>query len=472
MSLERFAEAEAAMARGQRDEGIRLTAEQLTLDPKAPLNVYRNFSAMMVRLKRYEDGAKWARQGTEVYPKDSQLWNNLGVSLRRLARFDEALAALRQSQKLDPKSNSAPINMGNVYNDMKDGKRAVEIWTKLVRSAPTNAEFQRSLGRGLLHSGEPEKAEMRFRLAVKLKPDYEDAWLDLINLTTDPLDLLSVIPLIDQALTAVPSLTKLCETKAGLYRRLNRHKDAEAYLLGLIPIYGDVPWLHNMIGTTISEWDRERAHIHMRKAIELDPTNAAYHMALAESLSRTRGPKEADYLEQSYHVLKGAAGLLELNPSELKVASEVYTRLGDYDASDALGTFKDIGRKFSENGKHTALLLHLSRVKTEEDRHELLTQHKIWGDSIQGQAEKQKLAFPAPRPATEKFAWALCRLTFADTRSRILPCPCLNITTRAGSRFIVIPIIYRRKTICRSASPKWWMASAGRKKSQIAMPLR
>ena len=402
MSLERFAEAEAAMARGQRDEAIRLMVEQLTLDPKAPIQVYRNFSAMLIRSKRYEDGAQWSRQWTEVYPRDATLWNNLGVSWRRLARYEEALAALRQSQKLDPKSNSAPINMGNVYNDMKDGRRSVDTWTKLVRSAPTNAEFQRSLGRGLMYSGEPDKAEMRFRLAVKLKPDYEDAWIDLVNLTTDSLDPLNVIPIIDQALSATPSLTKLCEIKAMLYRRLNRNKEAEAYLLSLIPVYGDVPWLHNLIGTTISEWDRERAHGHMRKAIELDPTKADYRMALAESLSRTRGPKESEFLEQAYHVLKGAEGMLELNPSELKVASEIFTRLADYDASDSLASFEEIGRKFASNGKHTALLLHLSRVRSDADRHELVTQHKMWGDAIQAQAIKQPITFPVPRPADGK----------------------------------------------------------------------
>lgn len=402
MSLERFAEADAAIARGQRDEGLRMIADQLTQDPNAPVQAYRNFSAMLIRIKRYAEAAKWARQGTELYPRDANLWNNLGVSLRRLARYEEALAALRTCQKLDPKSTAALINIGNVYNDTKDARRSVELWTKLVRGAPTNHEFQRSLARGYLYSGDLDKAEMRFRLAIKLRPDYEDAWLDLINLNAEKNDPLSAIPLLDQALAGAPKMVKLCEAKAMLYRRANKHRDAEAYLLSLLPIYGDVAWLHNMIGTTISEWDRERAHVHMQKAIDLDGSNSAYRMALAESLSRTRGPKEAAYLEQAYGVLKAAEGMLELTPSELKVAAEIYTRLADYDETDKLGTFKEIGRKFVENGKHTALLLHLSRVKTAEDRRELVEQHRIWGNLASKAAAKNPLVYPAPRAKNGK----------------------------------------------------------------------
>ena len=45
MSLNRFAEAEAAFQAGRRDEGKSLTARQLEADPDAPAAVYRNFGA-------------------------------------------------------------------------------------------------------------------------------------------------------------------------------------------------------------------------------------------------------------------------------------------------------------------------------------------------------------------------------------------------------------------------------------------
>ncbi|MCA3712762.1 MAG: hypothetical protein IOB86_10010, partial [Phenylobacterium sp.] len=49
MSLNRFAEAEAAFQAGRRDEGKRLTAEQLEADPDAPAGVYRNLGAILIR---------------------------------------------------------------------------------------------------------------------------------------------------------------------------------------------------------------------------------------------------------------------------------------------------------------------------------------------------------------------------------------------------------------------------------------
>ena len=382
MVLERFAAAEAELAAGRRDEGIRLTIEQLTLDPDAPIHLYRNLTALLIRHKMYAEAGHWADIGSQQYPHDYNIWNNLGVALRRLHRYDDAIAALTQCQKIDPKNLAAQINLGNVYNDMRDGPNGVSVWSKLVKSAPANSEYQRGLGRGNWHCGDLDKAEMRLRLATKLKPDFLDAWLDLITVTAERGDTMDSMIVFDQALAAMPNGEKLYEAKAVMLKRANRSKEAEAFLTTLIPRFDNSAWLHLQIGSTVSEWDRGRAHRHMERAIALEPENWSYQLTLAESLSRTRGPAESHMLEQSYVVLKKAIDHAELTPSNLKVATEILTRLADFDAADALCDFTEMGRKFAESGKHTALLAHLSRVKTPEDRVELVEQHKIWGDLV------------------------------------------------------------------------------------------
>ena len=231
MSLTRFADGEAALASGRREDGIRLIAEELEKDPVAPLLVYRNFCSLLFRHQRYAEGERWARQGTEQYPRDFDLWNLLGVCLRRLKRFDDALAALDRAQKINPKSDVSAINRGNIYNDIKNGPAAVAVWTKVVRGAPANAEHQRALGRAYWNSGDLEKAEMRFRLAARLKPSLTDAWLDLSNVVLERTGPDASLKVLDEGIAAATDGARLCEAKAALLRRLSRPKEAEAFLL-------------------------------------------------------------------------------------------------------------------------------------------------------------------------------------------------------------------------------------------------
>ena len=398
--LDRFADAETALRAGRRADGIDLIVEQLTADPAAPRSVYHNFCALLIRDTRYELAEEWTRVAVGQFPRDYDLWNMLGVALRRLKRFDEALEAFAVCQKLDPKNIAAQINAGNVHNDRDDGPAGFALWSKLVRAQPANAEFQRALGRSHMSLRELDKAEMRFNLATKLKPTYLDAWLDLSSVAADrePAQALLVL---DRAEAAMPEEPRILEAKAIMLRRAGRTSDAAVYLAGLLTRFGDVAWIHQQMGQTVMENDRRRAHLHMEKAIELAPDKLEYRMALAESLGRTR-IDEAECLERGYQVLTGVIGEVEKTPSNLKIASEILTRMGDFDAADELASFRDMGRAFAESGKHTALLAHLGRVKTPEDRIELMEQHRIWGDLMIGALGRRPIVQPGPRAPNGK----------------------------------------------------------------------
>lgn len=397
MSLTRFADGEAALASGRREDGIRLIAEELEKDPVAPLLVYRNFCSLLFRHQRYAEGERWARQGTEQYPRDFDLWNLLGVCLRRLKRFDDALAALDRAQKINPKSDVSAINRGNIYNDIKNGPAAVAVWTKVVRGAPANAEHQRALGRAYWNSGDLEKAEMRFRLAARLKPSLTDAWLDLSNVVLERTGPDASLKVLDEGIAAATDGARLCEAKAALLRRLSRPKEAEAFLLSLVDKFDHAAWLHHQLGATVMDWDRPRAHEHLRKAIALDPDNMSIRVTLAESLSRTRGPEEAQMVDQSYRVLKEALPRMEQNAAHLKVASELLTRLADFDALETLPGFDEMGRMFADTGKHTALMAHLSRVRTPQDRHSLVDMHRSWGGLVTRAVSTRPIDHPRTR---------------------------------------------------------------------------
>ena len=403
MSIERFAPAEAALKAGDFNEGVRLLEAELERDPAAPVGIYRNFSAMLFRNKDYVRAGRWAQAGTALHPKDFELWNILGVCYRRQKDYDNAIKALRQAEKINPKNTSALSNRGNVYNDMRNGPAAVEVFTKLVRLQPSSAELQRSLGRGHWFSGDLPKAVMRMNLAVKLKPDYADGWLDLAAVTAELKGYADSLAIMDQAVALIPAEPRLFEARTTALRRTGRLRDAEAYLTELRQNYDDQAWLHYQLGGVISDYDRPRGNEHLEKAVQLAPDNFDYRIALIESLGRSRYGDEAAHLERSYTLLKEVlTPETELTPAGLKVALEVLIRLADYDATEMLGSFSKVGHTWAEAGKHTALLGHLARVVTPEDRLDLVEMHRVWGQAVIKATQRWPLTRRPPRPANGK----------------------------------------------------------------------
>lgn len=413
----RIAEAEAALKAGRFEEGAALIEAELSETPKVTAQLYKNYTAMLFRRNLFERGVRWARQAVEVHPRDGDLWNTLGVFLRRTGDLDGALEALNTALKLQPKNEGALHNKGNVLNDQRNGPAAVEVFTKLVRTQPTNAEMQRSLGRAHWYAHDYDKAEMRLRLATRLKPDGIDAWLDLASLFAETKGVDESVEVLDQAL-AITDSVRFKEARAIAMRRGSRLRESAAYMESLLDQHGDEHWLQHQLGAVLSDWDRPRANVHLERAIALNPTSMDYRMAFVESLARSRYGDEAAHLDRAYAELKAATEVGKLTTgAHLKVASEVLGRVCDFDGLDQVCDFKETGRQWAREGRHTAMLSQLSRVKEPEDRDELITQHRMWGDKI---LDRVKL-FPIKRPTGPRPDNGKIRLGFMSSDLRLHP---------------------------------------------------
>jgi len=415
---ERLLAADAALKSGKPAEAIELIEAVLTEDPAQGVQVYRVLTLQLYNAKRYEEAAEWGAKALKRFPKEFELWNLQGVILRRAVRYDEALKALDQAQKLNPKSIAPQINKGNIYNDQANGPAAEAVFSKLVRLDPRSAEYQRGLGRALMVQKRLDQAAVRCRQAIALKKDYADAWLDWSAIECDRLNFDAAVAVADKAVAAVPNDPRILEAKGVILRRMGMHQAAEDYLLSLLPAHGEAAWLQSALGTTIADRDRVRANQYLGKAVQLEPGNLDYRMSLAESLERSRHGDEGANIEAAYALLKETLGMGfgALSPKHAKVANEILIRVCDFEALDALGSFRDLGRGWALSGRHTALLKHLARVTTPDDRHELLAQHKLWGDAVQTAAK----AHPVTR-ATRRREGEKIRLGFMSSDLRSHP---------------------------------------------------
>jgi predicted O-linked N-acetylglucosamine transferase (SPINDLY family) len=392
-----------ALKAGRSSDAVAMIIELLTEAPDQPAQVYRVLLIHLYRAGRMDEGEAWSARAVEKHPRETEFWNLRGVFLRQLKRHADALAALDEAIRLAPNSASPQINRGNVLLDMGDGVRAEALYTKLARADPRNAEYQRQLGRALRQQGKLDAAMVRWRQAVALRKNYLDAWLDMIGSLNEHHKHAQAHAVLDKAIAANPDEVRLYEARAVLFRRAAELRKAEAYLIDLMPRFPGAAWLEYQLGSTLTEYDRVRANTHLRRAIELEPDNPDYLIGFIESIERTRTGDEGANIEEAYQHLKRLLTRQKLtSASHLKVASEVLIRVAAFDELAQLGAPREVGRIWAEAGKHTALLKQLARVRTHEDKLELLEQHRIWGRQVEAHAAQNPIRRPPPRPRSGK----------------------------------------------------------------------
>jgi protein O-GlcNAc transferase len=401
---QRLAAAEAALKANEGAAAIEHLVAALEEDPAQTAQVYRVLLIQFFRAARHAEAEPWTARAVQRFPKDAGLWNLRGVTLRNLKRYPEALTALDTAVKLAPKDMSILINRGNVLADLGDGVRAEQVFTKLARADPRNSEHHRQLGRALVKQGKRDQALSRFKQAVAVKRDNIEAWLDLLGQFLERHDADGAFDIVEKALAANPDNPRLLESKVVIFRRSGQVRLADTYLTDLVATHPDVAWVHYQLGGAVSDYDRERANVHLRRAVELEPDKLDYRMSLIESLERTRTGDEGANIEEAYQLATVAVArhLAELSPSHLKIAYEVFVRVGAFDEMDLLGDLSSLGRVWAEAGKHTALLKLLAQVKSLDDRYELLEQHRIWGRQAERDAALHPIRKPEPRPAGGK----------------------------------------------------------------------
>ncbi|WP_372783600.1 tetratricopeptide repeat protein [Phenylobacterium sp.] len=396
---ERLAAADAALKAGRSDEAIQRLTELLEADPAQTAGVYRALLLQLYKAGRLDAAARWGEAAAARHPRDLEILNLLGVVYRRLSRYPEALATLDRAAKLNPNNIAVQSNRGNVLQDLGEDARAEAVFAKLLRAEPRNSDFQRQLGRSLLRQGKTAAAMMRLRQAVALKKDHIEAWLDLIGYENDLNHVEAAEALVDKALAANPDHPRLHDARATVIRRSGQRRRGEAYLMDLLPRFENAAWLHAQLGALITDYDQERAAVHLRKAVALEPDNIDRLMALIESLERLRKGDEGANIEEAYQLAGQALALKSKDPGHLKILNELLIRVCAFDALDSLGDFKTLGRGWANSGRHTALLKQFAFVRGPEDRLELLEQHRIWGRLVEAAVAASPITRPPPRPA-------------------------------------------------------------------------
>src|SRR5579872_1417669 len=129
--------------------------------------------------QHFVDGEQILNKIIALHPEDLSTRLQLGRTLLILEKYDDAIADLLVAQKLDPKNSLVQQDLGHLYLQSKKYDQAEALYRSMLAAHPDDAQLHEYLGIALLKQRKFSEAQQELLTAVKLKPDFGEAYGDL-----------------------------------------------------------------------------------------------------------------------------------------------------------------------------------------------------------------------------------------------------------------------------------------------------
>jgi tetratricopeptide (TPR) repeat protein len=136
---------------------------------------WNNKVAVLITMKRYEEGIAAADIGIRLKPDFPQVWNNRAIALHKTSRDPEALDSVNKALSLAPKFSDALLNKGTILKKLGDLDGAGNIYERMVRDNPNDLEATSNLGDYYEQKGRLQDALVAYESALLINPRFEDA---------------------------------------------------------------------------------------------------------------------------------------------------------------------------------------------------------------------------------------------------------------------------------------------------------
>lgn len=153
----------------------------LRLDPDY-VECLSNLAAALKEVKQFDGALAAADRAIELRPDFAEAHNNRGEILFKQARFFEAAESYRAAVGHRHNYVAAMINLSSARKECGDIDAAREILHDVLRRNPDSPRAHNSLGVLLEQLGQGEEAADKFRQAIRLSPDYANAYYQLAQL--------------------------------------------------------------------------------------------------------------------------------------------------------------------------------------------------------------------------------------------------------------------------------------------------
>jgi Flp pilus assembly protein TadD len=154
------------------------TTDPHTADP-ATTEAAIGLTNIYMKSNRLGDAEPLLRKLAADRADDAGIHLQLGRVLDAESKKDEAIAEFQTALKLAPADSDAQRELADLYSGAGKNDLAESAYRALVATQPKDAELHRGLGQALLRQKKFPEAEQEFLIALRLKRDWPEIYVDL-----------------------------------------------------------------------------------------------------------------------------------------------------------------------------------------------------------------------------------------------------------------------------------------------------
>jgi tetratricopeptide (TPR) repeat protein len=288
----------------------------------ASSQVYERLANFYLLQKDYVSAITMLQHLLDLNPSDISLYYQIG-SLYAATDPIKALPFLAQASEIDP---AIAIQAQNLHDKIRTASLSDDLaYTLLIA------------GRQLASWGDWELATVAFQNAVKIQPEYTDAWAFLSE-AQQQMELLlngsvsgAGLHELENAIRLDPN-SPLANTLMGLYwERQGDYSQAQLYLEHAIASSPKDSFLYSELGNILTKaGDLPAAQSAYEKAIQLSPQEPLFYRLLAEFALQN----QIQIRELALPAARKAVNLDPKNPASLDVMAQVLLMLQDYRSAE------------------------------------------------------------------------------------------------------------------------------------------
>ncbi|HEY6338880.1 MAG TPA: tetratricopeptide repeat protein, partial [Candidatus Sulfotelmatobacter sp.] len=214
--------------------------QALAIDPKSEALV--GLANIYIGGRRFVEAEEYLRQLVLAEPGNAAAHIQLGRVWAAEGKNEAAVSELEAGTKLAPADASVQRDLADLYLAAGKNGQAEAAYRALLTGHGNDADLHRSFGQALLREKKFPDAQQEFLAAVKLKPDFAEAYGDLAFAASENKNYPLVIKALDVRAKFLPELAITYFLRASAYDHLRELKQAAAnYHLFLNTANGKYP---------------------------------------------------------------------------------------------------------------------------------------------------------------------------------------------------------------------------------------
>ena len=229
------------------------------------------------------------------------------------------------------------------------------------------------------------EAAIALEQARVLRPDDVKTLRLLADSLYQNQDIAGALAAVERLRVLTPDVLKVYTLQATLLRQLNRPAEAAEVCNDALARFPDDVSMH-LYAAGLYKYelgDFTQASEHYRRAIALNPGDLQVQAIYAECVSNDRKGDEGANFELGYRAAKTALATGTPTPEQAGYLQGVLLRACDFEAFEQLGDANTLLGYWGETGQPGRFHHRMSRVRTLQDRHDLLNAHRDWGRTIE-----------------------------------------------------------------------------------------